>query len=64
MHHSNLKQLQRLQISADLQEELVRLGAEASLLTGSDGHDETSTLLAQGEGWFKLVLARVYFGFD
>ena len=34
---------------AAMQEELVRLGAEASLLTGSDGHDETSTLLAQGE---------------
>lgn len=38
----------------------MRLGAEASLLTGSDGHDETSTLLAQGEkarrllGWLSV----------
>lgn len=46
MHLRNL--LYRPRMYDDLQEELVRLGAEASLLTGSDGHDETSTLLAQG----------------
>ncbi|KAL8449096.1 hypothetical protein Emag_003767 [Eimeria magna] len=40
-------------------EELVRLGAEASLLTGSDGHDETSTLLAQGLSTPSTAVSRV-----
>ncbi|CDJ56637.1 myb-like DNA-binding domain-containing protein, putative [Eimeria maxima] len=40
-------------------EELVRLGAEASLLTGSDGHDETSTLLAQGLSTPSTVISRL-----
>ncbi|KAL8437342.1 hypothetical protein Efla_004300 [Eimeria flavescens] len=40
-------------------EELVRLGAEASLLTGSDGHDETSTLLAQGLSTPSTAISRV-----
>ncbi|CDI78718.1 myb-like DNA-binding domain-containing protein, putative [Eimeria acervulina] len=40
-------------------EELVRLGAEASLLTGSDGHDETSTLLAQGLSTPSTAISRI-----
>ncbi|CDI84896.1 myb-like DNA-binding domain-containing protein, putative [Eimeria praecox] len=40
-------------------EELVRLGAEASLLTGADGHDETSTLLAQGLSTPSTVISRI-----
>ncbi|OEH74297.1 myb-like DNA-binding domain-containing protein [Cyclospora cayetanensis] len=40
-------------------EELVRLGAEASLLTGADGHDETSTLLAQGLSTPSTAVSRI-----